>query len=464
MPRALCWIRRDLRLHDHAPLAEATAFGETAVLFVFDRNILDALQDRDDRRITFIRESLAELDGKLRARSSALVVRVGDPVDVVPAVAAEFGAERVVTGFDVDPYALRRDGEVGRRLTEAGRELVTPLDVTVHLPGAVRTGDGRPFRVFTPYSRAWRRDLQPAKHLREYAATDSFTTSPPPSDGWSYEDLGFVKNELWLAPGEDAARAKLEEFIPKVAAYADDRNEPAKEGTSGLSVHLRFGTLSIRECVRAALSLGPAGEKWLTELIWRDFYHDVLAAFPDVVELPFQAQYGKIVYPGHDEHFEAWTRGETGYPIVDAAMRCLAATGWMHNRLRMVVASFLTKDLLVDYRKGEAWFARKLLDFELASNNGGWQWAASTGVDPQPYFRIFNPTSQSEKFDAEAAFIKRWIPELAKLPAKAVHAPWEAPIAILEHAGIRLGETYPKPIVDHSVMRERAISLLKTAR
>lgn len=466
--RALCWVRRDLRLSDHAALAAATAeAAEVAIVFVFDRNILDALEDRDDRRVTFIHQAIREMDTKLRARGAAMIVRHGDPMVEIPALAAELEADAVFTARDYEPYAQQRDKGVAERLQERGVAFRTVKDSVVKEAGEVLSQAGTPIRVYSPYARAWRKSFEAARDAADHAPDLSRLMPDPSSHShpWEMADLGFTESDPWLQAGEDAARRRLDAFESKLADYGENRNFPAMDSTSALSVHFRFGTISIREAVRRALQHDSAGaDKWLAELIWRDFYQDILANFPHVVELPFQAQYGKLVYPGHDEHFEAWCAGQTGYPIIDAAMRCLNATGWMHNRLRMVVASFLTKDLLVDYRKGEAYFARKLLDFDLASNNGGWQWAASTGCDPQPYFRIFNPVLQSERYDAEGAFIRQWVPELSELTGPALHAPWNANAFDLAAAGVTLGKDYPHPIVDHAVQKERAVELLASCK
>jgi deoxyribodipyrimidine photo-lyase len=281
---------------------------------------------------------------------------------------------------------------------------------------------------------------------------------PPESELQPIETYGFQPADLWLMPGESAAKARLDQFVPKIGDYEEQRNYPAVSGTSGLSVHLRFGTISVRQCVRRAWELGANGDKWVTELIWREFYQALLFNHPHVTHRAFRPEYAGLEWPGEDDHFQAWCAGKTGYPIVDAAMRCLNKTGWMHNRLRMIVASFLTKDLLIDWRRGEHYFAVKLLDFELASNNGGWQWAASTGADSQPYFRIFNPLLQSEKFDEKGTFIRQWIPELSAFDSRTIHDPWSRnPLEAIASG-------YPRPIVDHATQKARALKLLSSVR
>ena len=459
--RALCWVRRDLRTFDHAALAEATARAEgVAVVFVFDRHILDPLPDRDDRRLTFIHRALEEMDARLRERGSLLLVRVGKPEEEIPRLAKDLDAEAVFAGRDYDPYATGRDAAIAKAVT-----LELSKDVVIFEAGEVLTQDGKPFRAYAPYRNAWmrrfdaKRDaaerkpdlaaLLPAKDLRAHERP------------WDYPDIGFERTELWLEAGEKAGRERMRAFAKTLPDYGENRNEPAKRGTSELSVHFRFGTVSVREAAR--LAVANDGEKWLSEMVWRDFFQDVLAHFPEVVHEAYKPMFRNVRYPGKPEHLEAWQAGRTGFPIVDAAMRAFNATGFMHNRLRLIVSSFLCKDLLLDYREGEAYFARFLLDFELANNNGNWQWSASTGTDAQPYFRIFNPTTQGERYDPTGAFVREWLPELARLPDRWIHEPAEAPGAALEKAGIVLDETYPRPIVDHAVQRAAAKALLRDA-
>ncbi|MBN9500294.1 MAG: hypothetical protein BGO01_18610 [Armatimonadetes bacterium 55-13] len=465
--QALCWIRRDLRLNDQRALAAATDSAESvAMVFVFDTLILNALADRDDRRLTFIHRCLTELDRKLRERGSALIVLHGDPKDEIPRLAQALSAEAVFTARDYEPYARSRDKEVSRRLYQLNIGLHSVKDSVIFEQGEVLNQSDAPFRTYTPYARAWRNQFVLARDASEAEAEleclSPLSTLKDWLTEWPLEKLGFEPADLWIEPGENAGLARLDEFADRIGQYAHDRDYPAIDGVSALSAYLRFGAVGIRQCVRMAVEHGEAGEKWLSELIWRDFYQDILANHPNVVEEPFQPQYKDLDYPGSEEGWEAWCKGETGYPIVDAAMRCFNATGWMHDRLRMIVASFLTKDLLVDYRKGEAYFARYLLDFDLASNNGGWQWAASVGCDAQPYFRIFNPILQSKKFDPDGKFIRQWLPELAALDNEAIHWPHNLPAFDLLAQGIELGNTYPHPVVDHATQRDLAIKLLST--
>lgn len=465
---ALCWMRRDLRLSDHRALAEATARADrVAVVFVYDRVILDALADRDDRRVTFIHRSLAEVDAGLRQAGSRLLTLKGDPVEEIPRLARELGAQAVFTNRDAEPYALQRDGAVADRLDQAGISFETFKDHVVFEGHEVQSQGGVPFRVFTPYMRAWRARLQPSDLAECGVDVNRFWPVGHLPNGRSHtlEEVGFAPSELWLEPGQEAASARLARFLEGVEHYGSQRDFPALDGTSGLSVHLRFGTISIRECFRAvAADPRPGAQKWMDELIWREFYQMILSQFPHVVDHAFRPEFDGIEWPGEPEHLRAWEAGQTGYPLVDAAMRCLVATGWMHNRLRMVCASFLVKDLLNDWRLGERFFARYLLDFDLAQNNGGWQWAASTGVDAQPHFRIFNPVLQSKKFDPGGAFIRRWCPELAGLSDEHVHWPHDGALMEQLVAGCEMGRDYPHPIVDHARQRERALRLLGEAR
>ncbi len=454
--RALVWLRRDLRLGDHAPLAHATSLAkEVAVVFVFDTNILDRLEDKDDKRLTFLHQSLMELDAELKKRGSRLIFKFGDPKKEIPQLAKQLKVSHVCTGKDYEPYAKDRDAQVAKALAKEGIEFHLLKDQVIFQEREVLNKEGKPFRVFTPYKNAWLHLLKVRDYEERKPHHEKFVKAADLGQDlkvFTLADLGFRASTLWLTAGERAAQARLRDFLPRLKNYSEQRNFPtAVGGTSGLSVHLRFGTISIRACVRAALNQKTKGhETWLSELIWRDFYFMILDQFPHVVGKSFKPEYDQIRWPGKPAHFEAWCRGETGFPIVDAAMRHFNETGWMHNRLRMVVASFLTKDLLVDWRLGEAYFARKLLDFDLSANNGGWQWSASTGCDAQPYFRIFNPYSQSETYDPKGDFIRSQIPELAKIVGQSVHAP--EPL---------LAPGYPRPIVDHKEQREKALRLFK---
>lgn len=458
MRKTLVWLRRDLRLHDHAALAEATREpGEVHLAFVFDRDILDRLPRRD-RRVHFIHQALTRLEAQLRERGLGLIVRHGRAQEEIPRLVQQLGVQRLVAAHDDDPYAIARDTAVRAALPSV--QVDTVQDVTVFERRELLTGAGKPYTVFTPYKNAWLKALTPARSAERVVDLSRLTATPLATGMPSLADLGFETTDLApLFLGDP--QALLKEFTDqRLAAYAERRDFPSLKGPSYLSTALRFGTVSIRELVRAALAAPSEGSRvWLSELIWRDFYHQVLHHHPGVVEGPLKPEYGRIQWeegPEAEARYAAWTEGRTGYPLVDAAMRQLRQTGYMHNRLRMVTASFLCKHLGLNWQRGEAWFAEQLLDFELASNSGGWQWAASCGCDAQPYFRIFNPVTQSEKFDADGSFIRRYCPELAALPATAIHAPWAA--RPLELGGLKLGVDYPLPIVDHAAARAATLA------
>ena len=471
--RAVCWLRRDLRLFDNTALSHATSLAHEVVpVFIFDSQILSQLADSDDKRVTFIWRSVEEVRERLQALHSGLLTAHGDPVNLVPKLCSALGAEIVIAAHDDDPYAVSRDSRTRSALLELGAEFRTVKDHVIFERREILSASEAPFKVFTPYCRAWRSQLDQAdeaehriveEHLVRPNSVDlldaEFTWHSP-----SLSSLGFTESEPWTAAGESNARKALSTFeAEKIRSYDTGRDFPAREMTSGLSAHLRFGTLSVRECVNSVRSIdSPGAAKWLDELIWREFYQSILSNFPHVAEKAFKPEFWGVSWPGQSDHLDLWKAGMTGYPIVDAAMRCLKSTGWMHNRLRMVTAMFLTKDLLLDYRLGEAWFARWLLDFELASNNGGWQWCASTGVDAQPWFRIFNPLNQSIKFDEGAEFITKWCPELSGFSAQLAHWPHNANEFDQMAAGCVLGRDYPHPIVDHRVQRELALAFFKS--
>ena len=481
--RALVWFRRDLRVADHPALAAALRdAAQVWCVFVLDKPILDPLP-ADDRRVAFIRASLADLDGQLATLSGGrarLVVRHAVPADGIPRLAAELGVQAVYFHRDDDPAARARDARVHERLRADGRAMHGFKDHVIFERKEILTGGGTPYGVFTPYKNAWLRALHARPQLLGDCGSDvdgSALAAPPASpsrDGAAVpalDEFGFREraatpcDDAGLRPGSAGGEELLAEFLDRLDDYDDTRDFPARPGPSHLGVHLRFGTLSLRRLVRLATQRIEGGSRgaqtWLSELVWRDFYHQVLFHHPHVVAHAYRADCEDLRWeqgPQADAQFAAWCEGRTGYPLVDAGMRQLNAGGYMHNRLRMVTASFLTKDLGVSWQRGEAYFASKLNDFELASNNGGWQWAASTGCDAQPWFRIFNPVTQSERFDPQGAFIRRWVPELRLLGGKAIHAPWTAGPAELAAAKLVLGRDYPLPIVDHDEAREKTLA------
>lgn len=443
---SIFWFRRDLRLHDNAGLYHALRSGLPVLpLFIFDRNILDDLADEDDARVEFIHRTIGDLKAELQSIGTDLIVANGKPVAVWEQLLDRFSVKAVYTNRDYEPYALERDQAVGATFQQRNIAFHTFKDHVIFEKDEVLKADGTPYTVFTPYSRKWLERLQ---HGTAGHPEESFFLGSYPTEKYfdkllnisnlngdlrefaahlpSLKALGFKPSGLAFPQGS-VSRGLIRN-------YDKTRDIPGMEGTSRLGVHFRFGTISIREKARHAVLLNKT---YLNELIWRDFYSQIMAHFPHVVTRPFRLDYERAPWRDAPEEFEKWKAGLTGYPIVDAGMRQLAATGYMHNRVRMITASFLTKHLLLDWRLGEAWFARKLLDFDLASNSGGWQWAAGCGTDAAPYFRIFNPTEQTKKFDPEYKYIRQWVPEF--------------------------GTTrYPKPMVDHAFARARCLEAYKS--
>jgi deoxyribodipyrimidine photo-lyase len=478
MDSALVWFRRDLRANDHAALYHALRQARRVYCaFVFDRAILDELLDEGltaDRRVAFIHAAVRELDGALRERGGALVVRHGFAADEIPRLAAALRVDAVFANHDYEPASIERDARVAATLAAAGQRLFTFKDQVIFEKDEVLTAAGKPYTVFTPYKNAWLKKLTPY-YVRPYPVERYRAALARPANVPALPtlaELGFSPTDLAALPlptGASGGERLLEAFGSRIDAYAQSRDYPALRGTSYLSAHLRFGTVSIRALAGWAWQrwreTGSHGAQvWLSELIWREFYQQILYHHPHVVGHAFKREYDRIVWDDDPALFAAWCEGRTGYPLVDAAMAQINRTGYMHNRLRMVTASFLTKDLGIDWRRGERYFARRLNDFELASNNGGWQWAASTGCDAQPYFRIFHPVTQSEKFDPEGRFIKRYLPQLAKFTPQEIHAPWRVPLARQREAGCVIGVDYPAPIVDHAAAREKTLARYAAAR
>jgi len=476
--RVLVWFRRDLRSDDHAALSAALAdAAQVWCAFVFDTEILDALVERSDRRVEFIRESLVELDDALRADGGGLAVLHGLARDEIPRLAERLRVDAVYANHDYEPAAVQRDAAVAAALASDSREWRSFKDQVIFEKDEVLTAAGRPFSVFTPYRNAWLRRLADSDLAPRSSRALGRLMPPPAAPGGgaaaipSLESIGFRRTdlrELGIPTGMSGAAKLFDDFRARIGRYREARDYPAVRGPSYLSVHLRFGTIPVRRLVRFALDVeraDPAAAEgartWLSELVWREFYFQILHHHPQVVQRAFKPQYDQIRWESGErarELFAAWCEGRTGYPLVDAAIAQIRRTGYMHNRLRMVVASFLAKDLGVDWRLGEAWFAAKLNDFDLAANNGGWQWAVSSGCDAQPWFRIFNPVTQSRRFDPKGAFIRRYLPQLAGLPDGAIHAPWTAGAAALREAGIALGADYPAPVVDHAQARHATLA------
>lgn len=426
---ALFWHRRDLRIYDNAGLYHALKSGlKVLPIFIFDEEILKKLEDRNDARVSFIYQEIAELKTEYEKFGSSLLVKYGKPLEVWNNLIKEFEIAAVFTNRDYEPYAQERDKQIFEFLNARNIPFKGFKDHVIFEKNEVLKDDGKPYTVFTPYSNKWKAKIN-AFYLKSYP-TEKYIINLHKTEKLPLIELSEMNFEPSTIPFPE--RLTPEKIISN---YHNTRDIPSINGTSRLSLHLRFGTISIRQLAISAKNLN---EKYLNELIWRDFYQMIIFHFPHSVEKSFKPDYDKIEWRNNENEFKKWCEGKTGYPIVDAGMRELNATGFMHNRVRMIVASFLTKHLLIDWRWGEKYFAAKLLDFELASNIGGWQWAASSGCDAAPYFRVFNPELQTEKFDKELKYIKKWIPELNT-------------------------NQYPKPIVEHKFARERVLKVFKDA-
>jgi len=422
---AVFWFRRDLRLEDNIGLFHALKSGYPVLpLFIFDTDILSHLDDKADRRVDFIHQALLEINVRLASMGSSICVKIGNPLLVFEQLTQEFDIRTVFTNRDYEPYALKRDYSIEKLLNGKNIKFLTFKDQVIYEWNEVLKNNGEPYTVFTPYSKIWKQKLSELAYQRYYSENEQnylqFSAHLP-----DLEEIGFLKTDLtFSAP-------LIDENI--VRNYEQTRNFPAIHGSTELSVHLRFGTVSIRKLVKLALELN---ESWLNELIWREFFISILMHFPYVEKGAFKKKYDEIQWRNNETEFAHWCEGSTGYPIVDAGMRQLNQTGWMHNRVRMIVASFLTKHLLIDWRWGEAYFAQKLIDYDLSANNGNWQWAAGCGCDAAPYFRIFNPAEQTKKFDPELIYIRKWVEELDTFD-------------------------YPEPIVEHVFARNRALEIYK---
>lgn len=467
MTHSILWLRRELRLHDHVPLSLALAAPHPVQpVFIFDTDILARFDNPKDRRLSFIARTLMHIDAQLQKRGGGLLVLHGKPTDIIPKLARALKADAIYSAEDFEPETRARDKAVKEKLKET--RFVQAVDHLIHPPYAILKDDKTPFKVFTPYYKRWRATTSPADKgeaiIKDKGRYADFSKSvkAAESKGLKVIDLSkglksigyeMIKDDLWTV---DDARARLKDFIAdRMKAYPTGRDIMAIHGTSQISPYLRFGLISIRECLREAEEAGY-GDKWISELGWREFYAMILYHWPEVVNQEFQAQYRKTIpWSKPDKNWEAFKQGKTGFPIVDAAVRELLETGWMHNRARMIVACFLTKDLLIDWRLGEEFFAQHLMDYELASNNGGWQWSASTGTDAQPYFRVFNPLLQSKKFDSKGIYIRRYVPELKEVDDKHIHVP--------STLGLLKPKNYPDPIVEHAEAKDKAIAVFKAA-
>ncbi len=475
---AIVWLRRDLRVHDNAALHAACAQAEMVVpLFVFDPGILGR-EDTGAARVAFLIDALGVLDANLQKRGGRLIVRQGKAAEQVLKAVEEFGADAVFHQREYEPFGVGRDAAVAEALKARGTALETFPGLSLFEPPAILSKTGTPYTVFGPYKREWfgRPADGPVPAPKRVPVPENAQSDPLPSAS----DLKFQTHQTFECGGEDAARKLLKAFLAdKIKDYDTARDILGEDGTSLLSRHLHLGTLSARAVVDAVRRAGldkPSGaasgeqkseheaeaghSTFLSEIAWHDFYLQILHHFPHVAVGAFRPHFDALEWENDETLFEAWKTGRTGYPIVDAAMRQMNAEAWMHNRGRMVTASFLTKDLLIDWRWGEKYFMQQLVDGDQAANNGGWQWAAGTGTDAQPFFRIFNPTSQGEKFDADGAYVKRWVPELARVPAKFIHAPWKLSDAEREHLG---AGDYPARVVDHAVQRGRALAMYAKA-
>jgi deoxyribodipyrimidine photo-lyase len=475
MTKALVWFRRDLRDFDHAALYHALKNSqEVYCVFVFDTEILDKLTNKQDRRVEFIWESVRELKAALQKNGGDLIVQHGIASEIIPKIALQANTHAVYSNADYEPLAIERDKKVAKALAKHGIAFHQFKDQVIFEKDEVLSLSGKPYSVFTPYKNA---------HLKKL---DDFYLKPYPVDSYihnlaklekkvastdlmSLESMGFVRtnlSEMRLPTGMRGGKQLLEDFENRMHQYKEARDFPAIKGVSYLSVHLRFGTVSIRHLARQARNRMDIGSQtWLNELIWRDFYFQILHHNPQIAAgKAFKTEFENLPFPNNQALFKAWCEGKTGYPLIDAAMRQINQTGFMHNRLRMVTASFLVKDLLIDWRWGERYFAENLIDFDLSANNGGWQWAASTGCDAQPWFRIFNPITQSERFDASGKFIRKYVTELSQCSDKEIHAPWQIPPLRQQSIGVIIGKDYPEPVVDHAAQRALALDLYKNKR
>lgn len=471
MSTTVVWFQRSLRLADHPALAHAAERGSVVPVFVWAPEE-EAPWEPGGAHRWWLHESLRTLAADLDAHGSRLVLRTGPTAEALVAVARETGADRVVWQSEAEPHLAARDHEVARALAAAGIHATRFAGQLLHDPEAVRTGGGGPYGVFGPF---WRKvkaevtvgDPLPVPEMTapvvwpESVDLDRFGLTPHAQDG---VDWAATMRETWT-PGETGASVRLGTFAGRIlTGYDASRDRVSTEGTSRLSPHLHWGEVSPRTvwaAVHAATAPGEDRDKFLAELAWRDFSYHVLHHNPHTPERPLKPAFERFPWRDSPDGFRAWQRGRTGFPVVDAGMRQLWAEGWMHNRARLITASFLTKDLLISWEAGARHFWDQLCGGDLANNTMGWQWSAGSGADAQPFFRVFNPTAQGERFDPDGTYVRRWVPELAGLSTKWIHRPAEAPAEVLAAAGVRLGETYPRPIVDHAAARKTALEALK---
>jgi deoxyribodipyrimidine photo-lyase len=470
MAPSIWWIRRDIRLTDNPALHAALANGDGVIpLFILDPKLW---QGRwfSQRRGNFLLSNLKSLDAELRKRGSQLIIRQGQPKQQLSELVQKFEVNAIFSEEDLTPYARKRDSQIAETLP-----LHLVGNTSLHHPSSILKNDGTPYKVYTPFMRRWKEKPPPTPFNilsapNHIPTPKGITSQPLPEVSYNSDKTGFL-------PGEKSAQEILAAFTDgphaPIFSYQESRNRPDLNSTSKLSPYFRFGLISIRQAVTTAFSAIQAAkndsqrnsaETWLNELIWREFFNYILYHYPNSLHQSFRKEYRDLPWINDKEDFSAWKAGRTGFPVVDAAMRQLAETGWMHNRTRMVTASFLVKNLLIDWRWGEAWFMKNLLDGDPAANNGGWQWVAGTGTDAAPYFRIFNPITQSQKFDPSGKYIRRWVPELHSVPDRYIHAPWKMSLSEQQSAKCLIGTDYPEPIIDLQFSRQRTLDAYQKAR